>query len=259
MEKLLQTLPIVLVSMTVLAWGGAAQIDLDQDRVRHHGASSMQPISVELSDARLKFEINATDGDGGIQVFLDADPWKSMSIYDTDGKRVFRTTTSGSIGSQGGTELFLESGEPEFSELTLEELLERFPEGEYRFRGRGIEGERFVGTAMLTHDIPDGPVLVYPLEEDAPVDPSNAVVMWEPVEAPNGSPIVGYQVLVVQPDSGLAAIPKIVLDVMMPPSATSMLVPPGFLIPETEYEWDVLAIEAGGNQTLSSSFFTTAP
>ena len=259
MKRPLQILTIVLLSMTALAWGGAARTDLDQDRDGHRKNSTMLPNIVELSDARIKFEINATDGDGGIQVFLDADPWKSMSIYDTHGKRVFRTTTSGSVGSQGVTELFLESGEPEFSELTLEELLERFPEGDYEFKGKGLEGEKFVGTATLTHDIPDGPVLVYPLEEDALVNPSNTVVMWDPVEAPNGSPIVGYQVLVEQPDSGIAAIPKIVLDVMMPATATSMLVPPGFLLPNTEYEWEVLAIEAGGNQTLSSSLFTTAP
>jgi hypothetical protein len=45
----------------------------------------------------------------------------------------------------------------------------------------------------------------------------------------------------------------------MPPTATSLIVPPGFLDADTEYEWEVLAIEAGGNQTLSSSFFTTMP
>ena len=45
----------------------------------------------------------------------------------------------------------------------------------------------------------------------------------------------------------------------MPADATSLRVPPGFLLPDTEYEWEVLAIEEGGNQTLSSAFFRTAP
>ena len=162
------------------------------------------------------------------------------------------------IGKNGVTELFFESGEPEFSELSLEELLERFPAGEYRFRGRGLEGERLVGSATLTHDLPDGPNLVYPLEDSGLVDRFNAVVMWELVDPPNGSPIIGYQVLIVQSDTGLSALPKISLDVMMPPTATSMTAPAGFLLPNTEYEWEVLAIEAGGNQTLSSSFFTTS-
>lgn len=213
------------------------------------------PEVVEIDDARIKFEINATDLDGGIQIFLDAEPWQRMAIFDPNGKGIFQVAGKGSIGTQGGTELFMESAEPEFSELSIEELLERFPEGEYEFRGKGVEDEKFVGSATLTHNLPDGPVLVFPLEES--VDRFNTVVMWLPVAPPNGSPIIAYQVLVDQPETDFPALPKITLDVMMPATATSMLVPPGFLLPETEYEWEVLAIEATGNQTLSSSFFTT--
>jgi hypothetical protein len=83
--------------------------------------------------------------------------------------------------------------------------------------------------------------------------------MWDPVADPSDSEIIAYQVLVVQPDTGITALPKVTLDAMMPADATSMAVLPGFLLPDTEYEWEVLAIEESGNQTLSSSFFTTAP
>lgn len=62
----------------------------------------------------------------------------------------------------------------------------------------------------------------------------------------------------MQPETGMKALPKISLDVMMPPSATSMAIPPGYLQSDTEYEWEVLAIEKSGNQTLSSSTFTTS-
>ena len=61
----------------------------------------------------------------------------------------------------------------------------------------------------------------------------------------------------VRPDTGIRAMPKVTLDVTMPPTATSLRVPPGFLRSGTEYEWEVLAVEGGGNQTLSSSTFTT--
>ena len=214
---------------------------------------------IPFKDARIKFEVNATDLDGGIQIFVDADGWKALHIFDPSGKEILETITRGRIAKQGGTELFMESAEPDFDELPLEELLERFPEGNYRFRARGLEGERMEGVAILTHDIPDGPRLVSPLEGGPLQDPDSTVVVWEPVAAPNGSPIIGYQVLVVQPDTGVLALPKVTLDVMMPPTATSVAVPPGFLLPDTEYEWEVLAIEASGNQTLSSSFFRTAP
>ncbi len=214
---------------------------------------------VQLKDARLKIELNATDGDAGVQVFIDADPWESMNIYDPQGKLVFRSVTRGSFGKQGGTELFLESAEPDFSELPLDEFLQRFPEGEYQFRGKGLEGERYVGTAVFTHNIPDGPKLVHPIEGSGPVDPNDTVLMWEPVGSANGSPIIGYQVLAVQLQSNFAAIPKVALDVIMPATASSVAVPPGFLLPGMEYEWEVLAIEASGNQTLSTAFFQTAP
>ena len=186
-----------------------------------------RPEVIEMGDSRLKFEINATDGDGGIQAFIDADQWRTMSIYDPAGRRIFTATTNGRMAEQGGTELFLESAEPPFTELSLDELLQRWPEGEYRFRGRSLDGDIYAGSWDLTHDLPDGPTLVCPIEGDPPQDPDATVVQWEPVPAPNGSPIIGYQVLVVRPDTGIDALPKITLDVMMPPDATSLAVPPG--------------------------------
>lgn len=214
---------------------------------------------VPLKDARLKFEINATDGDGGVQAFIDADGWRRMTIFDPSGRRVLHTRVEGRMAAQGGTELFLESSEPPFAELPLRRLLARFPEGRYAFRGVGLSGERLAGSARLTHDIPAGPELVTPLPAHGAQPVDGVTVTWRPVPPAGGSPIIGYQVLVVRPVTGLRALPKVTLDVTMPPSATSLRVPPGFLAPSTEYEWEVLAIERGGNQTLSSSAFTTAP
>ena len=213
---------------------------------------------VEIDDARLKFEINATDGDGGVQVFLDAEQWKRMSIYDRKGRKILTAVTKGIMAKQGGTELFLESAEPTFDELPLKKLLERWPAGTYDFRGRGLGGEIYVGSAQLTHDLPAGPRLVSPIEGAGPQDPACTVLRWRRVPPPNGSPIIGYQVLVVEPDTGMTALPNVTLDIMLPPTARRLEVPPGFLQPDTEYEWEVLAIEEGGNQTLSSSTFTTS-
>ncbi len=212
---------------------------------------------VPLKDARLKIELNATDQDVGVQLFIDADPWKRMAVYDPNGVLAFSAVASGRIGLQGGTELFLESAEPNFSQLSLAAFLQRFPAGDYRIEGEGFAGETLLGIAKFTHNIPDGPQLLSP-GEDAEVDPNNTVVRWNPVPPPNGSPIVGYQVLVVKPNSGITAIPKLILDIMMPPTATSLAVPAGFLLPGMAYEWEVLAIEAGGNQTLSVGHFETA-
>ncbi len=211
---------------------------------------------VALKDARLKIEFNSTDRDVGVQLFIDADPWKSMDVYDPWGRLVLRATARGSVAKQGGTELFLESGEPSLDDVPLNVFLARFPPGNYRIVGQGTKGERLVGVARFTHNIPAGPVLLFPAE-DAVVDPNHLVVAWQPVGPANASPIIGYQVLVVKPNTGLRGLPKIILDVMMPPSASSMAVPPGFLLRDSAYEWEVLAIESGGNQTLSVGHFKT--
>jgi hypothetical protein len=238
--------------LTAIVTGAFAGAGLIPER------ASGEDKPVQMKDARLKFEINATDGDGGVQAFIDADSWRSMSIYDPTGRRIFSAVTDGRMAKQGGTELFLESAEPPFSELPIEKLLARFPAGTYGFRGVALDGTDYVGSTRLTHDLPSGPTLISPIEGDPPQDPNRTVVRWKRVAPPNGSPIIGYQVLVVHPDTGLKALPKVTLDVMMPPTATSLAVPPGFLRPGTEYEWEVLAIERGGNQTLSSSVFRTA-
>ena len=238
------------VAALVLAVAAPAARATDVD---DHGSG--RPV-VALKDARLKIEFNSTDRDVGVQLFIDADPWKSMEVFDPQGRLVFKSTARGSIAKQGGTELFMESGEPSLNDVPLDVFLARFPGGDYRIVGEGIKGEKLVGVAKFTHNIPAGPVLVSPAE-NAVVDRNNLVVMWHPVGSANGSPIIGYQVLVVKPNTGLRGLPKIILDVMMPPDATSMAVPPGFLLPDSAYDWEILAIESGGNQTLTVGHFKT--
>ena len=210
-----------------------------------------------LKDARLKIEFNATDRDAGVQLFVDSEPWSSLDVYDTSGRLMLRATARGRFALQGGTELFMESGEPSLDDVPLDVFLKRFPAGQYKIVANGIDGLTYVGHANFTHNIPDGPVLVAPAQAEV-VSPHNLTVRWQAVAPPNGSPIIGYQVLVVRPNTGLPGLPKVVLDVMMPPSATSMQVPPGFLKADSAYEWEVLAIESGGNQTLSSRQFRTS-
>ena len=44
---------------------------------------------------------------------------------------------------------------------------------------------------------------------------------------------------------------------MTPASVTRISIPSAFFEQETSYEWEVLAIESSGNQTISSSAFET--
>ena len=52
-------------------------------------------------------------------------------------------------------------------------------------------------------------------------------------------------------------IGKLGLSMYLPRTVTRIAVPNGFLQPRTAYNWEVLAIERSGNQTLSSGSFRT--
>jgi hypothetical protein len=114
----------------------------------------------------------------------------------------------------------------------------------------------------LTHDIPAGPELLEP-EEDAVVSADEDLVIdWEPVtETIDGDDvdIISYQLIVeadVEPDPNMIGLIGS-LSMYLPASETRMKVPKEFLEPGTTYNWEVLAIEVSGNQTLSSSTFRT--
>src|SRR5262245_54204225 len=146
----------------------------------------------EFTAAQIKIEFNSTDQDVGIQIFFDSDePWKKVTIAAPNGK-MFAVRGKGDLGNIGLTELFVESEEPEISELPLEDFLNMFPAGDYEFKGKTADGGKLTGIATLTHNIPDGPVITAPAP-GAVVDPSSAVIEWETVNTPQGIEIVGYQ------------------------------------------------------------------
>ena len=216
------------------------------------GADRAAP-TIPFPDARLKIEYNATDGDAGLQVFLDAPAWRDISITNPAGRKVLDVEAERVIRNYGLTELFSESSEPPFEEFPFSEFKQLFPAGAYTFRGQTIEGERLQSTFELTHDVPDGPVIVSPVA-DSTVAPDGLVVEWRPVTSRAGVEVVAYQVLVVADEPGLGN-PKRVLDVMLPGTATRLPIPAEFLAPGA-YKTEVLAVERSGNQTLTEVAFT---
>ncbi|HZA26476.1 MAG TPA: fibronectin type III domain-containing protein [Actinomycetota bacterium] len=206
--------------------------------------------AVPFKDATLVVEINATDGDAGLQVFLDHEPWKSITISRPDGTRILDMQAREVLSDYGLTELFSESSEPPFKEFPLDEFRKLFPEGEYTFTGETIEGTKMHSTVPLSHDFPEGPTILSP-EEDSTVNPAELVVRWDPVPEQAGVEITGYQVVVVRED------PLQTLEADLPATATEMSVPTEFLESGTEYKVEVLAIEASGNATLTEITFST--
>jgi hypothetical protein len=214
-------------------------------------AANPDQAPVQFKGASLIVEINATDGDAGLQVFLDHDTWRSIAILRPDGTKLLDVSTRDVLSDYGLTELFSESSEPPFTEFPLDEFRKLFPEGDYTFQGETIEGVKIQSTVPLSHSFPEGPTILSP-EEESTVAPGELVVRWEPVTKPAGIEIAGYQVVVVRED------PLRTLEADLPPTVTEMSVPAEFLEAGAEYKVEVGAIEASGNQTLSEITFSTA-
>jgi len=210
---------------------------------------SPQDDAPAFEDSRLFIEYNATDRDIGVQISADAEEWKSIKVLDTHGKKIFEVTGKGPIAALGGSELFVESGEPSLDDLSLNEFLALYPAGVYKFIGVTPDGETFVGRAHLTHAIPAAPVLTGPGDE--PQDRNDVVVSWRSVPDPAGSHIVMYQVILEHGD------PVRTFQVDLPASATSLRIAPEYLQAGTAYGFEVIAWETGGNHTISEGSFTT--
>lgn len=199
--------------------------------------------AAEFSIAQIYIEYNRTANDLGYHVSLDGEDWRSLSIINPRGKVIFEVKGKAAYKDLGMTELFFEGAEPALDDFPLDELLELFPEGTYKFVGTTVDGERITGRDTLTHAVPDGPVLL-PVEQKAD---KTVVVKWEAVtDVPAGFPqrhleIAGYQVIVGK------------FLITLPASARSVTVPKEFvqsLTPGVQL-YEVLAIDASGNQTLS--------
>ncbi|UCF88830.1 MAG: hypothetical protein JSV70_00830 [bacterium] len=212
--------------------------------------------AIPYSATKIIIEVNSTDGDAGIQIFLDGEGWSELEITDPNGAEILDIEAEGSIGMQGITELFFESAEPSFDEQSLEELFELFPEGKYRFRGETVDGQPLKGKATLTHAIPAGPIILSP-EEGEVVDPGDVVIFWDPITDPLPGTwvpvdIAGYQVIVEREEPTV-----LVFRVDLPATAAQVTVPWEFLEAGTTYKVEVLAIEESGNQTITESEFET--
>ncbi len=218
---------------------------------------------IPLKEAKLNIEHNAKDEDTGFQGFIDSEGWNKITLSGPKGK-VLEFKATGTLGKLGLTELFFETVEPENADVPIVELLKTLPEGNYVFTGSAIEaGEKkgkTIGTALLTHVIPKGPDLISPTEGAlVPVD--DLVVSWSKVEKTideSDVEIISYQLIIEKDEPPHPnMIGKRGLSMYLPASVTQITIPKEFLEPGTNYNWEVLAIEESGNQSLTSSQFST--
>ncbi len=226
------------------------------------GKRASVTAAAQLKDAKLLIEHNATDEDTGFQGFADHDPWNELAIENPTGTRIVTVTAEGGLRDFGLTELFFETSEPANAEVPIPRVLERLPKGFYEFEAAAVGGGEAEATARFTHRIPEGPELLTPEDEATGLDPDAIVVSWEPVtRALSGSAvkIVGYQVIVeegAEPQFPQGFY-KPVMSVYLPADTTQVTVPGEFMRDDACWEYEVLAIEDSGNQTLESAAFET--
>jgi hypothetical protein len=202
--------------------------------------------AVELDIKKIYFEYNSSANDLGVHVLLDGEDWRKLKIVGPNGRTFFDVQLKAGYQGLGGTELFFEGAEPNLADVPLEELLDRFPAGDYQFSGQTVDGNPVEGTATLSHAIPRGPANV-----TAVVGPS-LLIMWDGpgTNPPDGFPdgdinIVAYQVIVGNFQVTIPGGPFGAFSVTVPPEFVASL-PHG-----TGIEYEVLAIDANGNQTIT--------
>jgi hypothetical protein len=238
--------------------GSEKEKDKDKDKNNNGKNDECEEFDViPFEDVRMIIEFNSSAEDIGVQFFIDAEEWQNVKVFDPEGEQIFSATAKGAVAAQGGgSELFLESDEPGLTDLSLDEFFDRFPEGTYKFVGRAPDCVKLVGTFKFTHRVPKGPEVVSPVgegDEECAQDVSiPAVIKWKQVDesiANKPIDIRGYEVIVEDDER--------TFDVLLPADATQVTVPAEFLVAGTEYNFEVLAIEEGRNQTITEGCFET--
>jgi len=242
-------------------------------------AAGAEPFKI----TNIHFETNASACDMGIQISFDTDGISEFSVKDPNGQVVYQ---AGSVGgpavTHDFTEGFQERVEPQIIDLRralgcerddeepqvfLTELLSAWPEGKYIFRGEG-EDVSLRGVASLSHKVPAGPEILAPEDGDVVSPDEELVLRWEKVTGaiiPELGPVqvVGYHVVIAdatRPEPFPPGKFPAQFDVDLPATATRLLVARQFLRPNRIYEFEILATEAGGNQTISEGgVFCTQP
>jgi hypothetical protein len=233
---------------------------------------------IPFDEAELFFELNNTDGDLGIHALIDGEAWKRLTIEDTKERKMLDVKVKGQLRKQGLTEIFFESAEPTFDELSPEDFFLRFPEGTYEIEGETLDGEELESETELTHVMPApaGGITLngVPINlEDVDCDDEDTVpsvvgstvtISWGEVTMSHPDlgvdpqvpvTIHNYEVVVERELEVEGEEFTSVFSVILPPDQRSMTIPAEFIGSGDEFKYEVLAREESFNQTAVESCF----
>jgi hypothetical protein len=246
--------------MVALAIGGAAL-----------AISGPVALAQEFEVAQIYLELNDTDGDLGIHGQIDGDDWKSLTIKGPGGFELMNIWLRNGLRRQGLTELFFESSEPPFDELSPAEFLQRFPPGLYGIEAVTLEGDKFEEEARLTHVLAGPPTDVRvngkPAAEncdgDLPVVSAPVTIDWAPVTTshpsigiPNRSVTVMQYQFVCEIEREDKIPEEIVFSVDLPKGRTQFTCPEAFTsLSDGEVKYEIITKLTNNNQTAIESCF----
>jgi hypothetical protein len=229
------------------------------------GRSAKQAVA-PFEEATVFFELNDTDGDLGIHGLVDGDAWRRLQILDAERRRLLDVSARSQLRRHGLTEIFFESDEPPFDELSPAEFFARFPAGEYEIEGVTVEGERLASEVEVSHVMPapadEIELSGQPAAENCDADPlplvsAPVVIDWAPVTASH--PTIGepgpiavdhYQLVVEREEPQL-----LVFSVDLPAGVTEFELPEDFTDLGDEFKFEILVRATNGNQTAVESCF----
>lgn len=205
--------------------------------------AAVRSTPLEFDEAAIVIEYNATDDDAEVVISIDADMGlERLRIVNPCGKEILdvRALHTDDIGLR---KFALETPEP-----ALDEVLDGYPEGWYRFFGKSEDGQKLYSEVWLSHELPTVPTITYPLDGATGVPTVGAVATWSA-----GSDAESFFLELDQDELGVDLKSNIVGD------TTSFGLPSGWIRPDTEYQFGLGARSQNGNLSVVEIHFTTAP
>ncbi len=210
------------------------------------GAAAKHPRPKPVSPfeiAEIHVEANATDGDTEVVIIAKGgnDGFRQFTVRAPDGRYIV-STFSLDPTVKGQRELLFESPEP-----PGDQILAAYPRGVYYFKGQTHEGERFAGTARLSHLLPPAAVITNPTHEsEVPLAP--LIIEW--------APLTGVSQILLELENE-SADPEQVLTYNLTAAATRFEVPAHLLAPGASYQLSIGTVAANGNRVFSEIEFET--
>ena len=263
-------IPVAIGAALALA---AAQVSLGQEN------GDDEEEELEFEEADLFLELNNTDGDLGLQGFLEGDAWKRLEIEGperADGSEepvLMNIWLRNALRRQGLSEFFFESDEPGFDELSPAAFFKRFPQGVYEIEGITLDDEEIESEVFLSHVLagpPPGNIKINGQNNQQtamlptlPVVTEPVTLDWNPVTLSHptiGRPGVAVTVhhyeVVGEIEREGQTPEELVFSAILPRSRTKFEFPVDFTsLAEEEMKWELIIVLNNGNKTAVESCF----